>query len=468
MIVRGKVWRTNEKTNSREKMSTNALLLSSQKYLSLLWDFKTGLPKSIFQIISAVCMFIGFIMVTTIEIKNTFLFISIIIVVSILSVCCSLRRTYLKNKFRKERKTSFEKQDIEPVNTKHAKYMADNYIKHSKEIFRYDKKDRNGTNKINFFESIMDSMATISIIGIKVYETGLENVDLTVILSIIALVSIYSQIMNRVDSIIRLVEDSRQILESLKIYKSDFSEILQVLNEEEKASDTEKSFGTIENVTVPKFTVQYEALSRETPFSLENENPIILTPGDIVLLTGPTGSGKSTFMKMLTKSIKFKDFELFYKRKDNGPIHSIMHQTDGRLGCNSVLSELTFDEQVDTEKLSYILKGLHLYEEISEKNDNVLEYLTNSKIEDYSTGQKQRLAIARLLYNMDESIQIIGFDEATNALNDAITLQTLNFIKEFCADKILVIATHQVDICETIASKKFKFVPSNTHYIITA
>lgn len=474
LVVRGKVWRINEKNNSREKMSTNTLLRSSKEYLSLLWNFKTGLPKTIFQVISVICMFIGFVMVTTIEIEHTFLFISIIIVVSILSVFCSLKRTNCKNKFRKSRKDSFEKQDmalndvlnIEPVNTKHAKYMADNYISHSKEIFKYDKKDRKDINKINFFESLFDSIATISIIGIKVYETGLENVDLTVVLSIIALVSIYSQIMNRVDSIIRLVEDSRQILENLKIYKSDFSEILQVLDEEEKVSDTEESFGTLENVTIPKFTVQYQAMFSETPFSLNNETPIKLTPGDIVLLTGPTGSGKSTFMKMVTRSIKFKDFELFYKRKKNGQIHSVMHQTDGRLGSNSILSELVFDEQVDTEKLLYILKGLHLYEEISEKNDNVLEYLTNSKIEDYSTGQKQRMAIARLLYNLDESVQIIGFDEATNALNDAITLQTLNFIKEFCADKILVIATHQVDIGETIATKEFKFVPSGIHYSI--
>lgn len=476
LIVRGKVWRINEKDSSREKMSTNTLLRSSKEYLSSLWDFKTGLPKTTFQFISVICMFIGFVMVTTIEIEHTFLFISIIIVVSILSVFCSFRRINCRNKFRKNRKDSFEKQDIalndvlniEPVNTKHAKYMAENYIIHSKEIFKYDKKDRKGINKINLFESLLDSIATISIIGIKVYETGLENVDLSVVLSIVALTGIYSTIMNRVDSIIRLVEDARQILENLKIYKSDFSEILQVFDEEDKVLDTEKSFGTLEEVTIPKFTIQYQTISSETPFSLNNENPITLTPGDIVLLTGPTGSGKSTFLKMVNKSIKFKDFELFYRRKKNGPINSVMHQTDGRLGSNSVLSELVFDEDVDIEKLSYILKGLHLYEEISEKNDNVIEYLKNSKIEDYSTGQKQRLAITRLLYNLDESIQIVAFDEATNALNDAITLQTLHFIKEFCSDKILLIATHQVDIGKTIATKEFEFVPSETHYSIVS
>jgi len=167
---------------------------------------------------------------------------------------------------------------------------------------------------------------------------------------------------------------------------------------------------------------------------------------------------------MITQKIQFNDFELFYKRKKNGYINTVMHQTDGKLGCNSVLSELVFDEEVDAEKLIFILRGLHLYEEIAEKDENVIRYLDTSKINDYSTGQKQRLAIARLLYNLDDTMQIIGFDEATNALNDAITMKTLKFIKEYCPDKVLLIATHQVEIGESIATKKFEFVPSDECY----
>ena len=171
-------------------------------------------------------------------------------------------------------------------------------------------------------------------------------------------------------------------------------------------------------------------------------------------------------MKMVTGMIKFSGFELYYKRKKNGTVNTLMHQTDGKLGSGNVLSEITFDEELDEDKLFNILKGLHLYEEIISKDTDVLRYLKNSSIGDYSTGQKQRLAITRLLYNMDDTIQIIGFDEATNALNDAITLQTLNFIKEYCKDKILLIATHQVDMGKTVANKKFEFVPNGTYYKI--
>ena len=470
--VRGKVWRVNNETNSKEKMSTNILLRSSKSYITLVWDFKTGLPRNIIQIISVICMFIGFVMVTTVEIKNTLLFIVIIIVVSIFSVLFSLQRNKVRDRFRKNRKACDEKQDmalndilnIEPVNSKHAIYMADKYITSTKEGYAYNKKDRKGLNKVNFFESVMDSSATIAIIVIKVAETGLNNVNLEAVLSIIALVSIYTQIMYRVNSIIHTIEDTKENLKNIKNYESDFFEIVQVYDRETK--DTIGDYGVIERIIVPEFDVQYQAIGTEIPFSLKNENSVELVPGDIALLVGPTGSGKSTFMKMVTNVVEFDGFELYYKRKKNGSINTLMHQTDGRLGYSNVLSELTFDEEVNKDKLFYILKGLHLYEEIYEKDRDVLRYLENSSVGDYSTGQKQRLAIARLLYNMDDTIQIIGFDEATNALNDAITLQTLNFIKEYCKNKILLIATHQVDMGETIANKKFEFVPNGAYYTV--
>lgn len=470
--VRGKVWRINTETNSKEKMSTNALLLSSKNYISYVWDFKTGLPKSIFQIISVICMFIGFVMVTTMEIKNSLLFITIIVVVSIFSVLFSIKRNKVRDRSRRNRKKCSENAEmalndilnIEPVNSEHAMYMADKYIKATKTRYSLDKKDRKGLNKVNFYDSIIDSLATIAILTIKVAETGLANVNLEMVLSIIALVTIYSQIMNRVNSIIYTIEDTKEILENIRTYESDFSEIMQEYDKEDQKET--RDYGVIEKVTVPSFNVQYQVIGTEIPFSLKNKNFIEFVPGDIVLLEGPTGSGKSTFMKMITGMISFEGFELYYKRKENGSVNTLMHQTDGKLGYSNVLSEITFDKEVDRDKIVHILKGLHLYEEISEKDEDVFRYLERSSIGDYSTGQKQRLAITRLLYNMDDTIQIIGFDEATNALNDAITLQTLNFIKEYCKDKILLIATHQVDIGKTVANKKLEFVPNGEYYSV--
>ena len=258
--VRGKVWRTNEETNSKEIMSTNALLISCKKYISLLWDLKTELPRQIMQVLSVIAMFIGFVAVTTVEIQNTILFIVIILIVSVCSVLFSLRRIRIRNRYRKSRKSVFEKQDmalndilnIEPVNEKHSSYMVENYINASKQIYEFDKKDRKSINKVNFLESVVSSIATICIIAIKVYETGVRNVDVTVVLSIIALVTIYSQIMGRVYKIVNMVEHLKGNIEEIGNYKSDFLDILQVLDKEEK---TIGEYGQVESVLVPVFNV---------------------------------------------------------------------------------------------------------------------------------------------------------------------------------------------------------------------
>lgn len=471
--VRGKVWRINSLTNSREKMASSSLLRVSRSYIYFMWKLKLLLPKNIIQSISVFCMFIGFIAVTTVEIEHTFLFVLIILIVSVLSILFSIKRNKVKKRFKEKRKEILDKEDItlndilniEPINSKHSKYMTDKYMSVNKEKYSINKMDKKALNKLNLIESVMDSLATIIIIIIKIAEVGLGNVDLQVLLSIIALVSIYTQIMHRVNSILNIVEKNRETYENLKTYESDFFEIIQVYDEE--VTKTTKDYGITKEVIVPYFEVTYKAQEGNTTYCLKNTENIVLRKGDIVLLEGPTGSGKSTFMRMILGITDFTGFELYYKRERNGSINTLMHQTDGRLGYSDVLSEITLDEQLDKDKLIHILIGLHLYEEIKEKSEDVLSYIKNTSADDYSTGQKQRLAIARLLYNMDDSIQIIGFDEATNALNDEITIQTLNFIREFCKDKILLIATHQLPIGRTVANKRLKFEPKQECYEIT-
>lgn len=469
--VRGKVWRKNEKTQAREIMTTNNILFSCQNYISLVWGLKTGIPKYIFELISVLLMFCGFIAVTTFEIEHTFLFVAIICVITIMSIFFSMLRMKSRQKRKKQRKETSEVKNnvrndilnIEPISEEHAKYMADNYIEANKQIYSFDRKDRKAINKINIVESITKTLSTLTIIAIKVYESGLRNVNLEVVLAIISLVAIYSQIMNKVTSIIHRVENCRNQLKDISIYSKDFSEILKIFD----ATPTTETFGTISQLDVPSFRVQYEALGCEQPFTLLSNSDITLLPNDVVLLTGPTGSGKSTFMHMITGAIKFDGFDLKYINHTGGSILSAIHQPDGRLGCNTVLSEITLGKTPEREKLIDILKGLHLYEEILQKDEDVFRYLETSHFENFSNGQRQRLSIARLLYNINESVQIVAFDEATNALNDEVTIQTLEFIKAFCKGKILLIATHQVAISTKIATKHIEFSPKGDHYEVT-
>ena len=263
---------------------------------------------------------------------------------------------------------------------------------------------------------------------------------------------IYSKIVRKIQRLIGVYEDYRERVKDIELYVPDVSLIFETLAEEEKVEISKQS-----EFSVPQFEVEYKI--GEKSYKLINQSEFHLNLGDCVLLTGPTGCGKSTFMKMLTGKIKLGN--IFKSR-----FFSVMHYSDTRLGSHDVLSEVVFGEDYVEEKLLFILKGLHLYDEIILKNSDVIEYLKNTKAENYSTGQKQRLLIARMLYNLTDEVQIVAFDEATNALNDAIAMQVISFIREYCKEKLLVLASHQVDICEHFATKHFEFVPDEGTYFL--
>lgn len=472
LAVRGKVWCKNEENNSLEIMPSNTILRSCKQYLTKVVDFKTSLPMSIIDLFVLLFSFFGFLVVSAIEIKHTLLFVGIIVISIVFSVIFSLKRTRYRESYWKSDKKFSQKQDvllndilnIEPLNKTHSKYMIDNYISACKKLFHNRKAMHRRFDIYNISDSLFNCIATISIIGIKIWEVGFANINFEIVLSIISLMTIYSSVVKSTNSIIRSVEDLLDIKTNVKSYEDDFRKIITVYDaENSKNNDTSVC---VSSVVIPKFAVQYSAINNETPFLLKNPNELTFNSDDIILLVGPTGSGKSTLMKMVTDYLRFDSFKLKFETSSGGHIETIMHQTDGKIGSNDILSELTLGKEVDEGKLFYILKGLHLYEELSEKSNDIIDYLKNSKLYNYSTGQKQRLAIARLLYNLTDDIQIIGFDEATNALNDAITLQTLNFVKEYCKGKILIIATHQVDMGDVVATQKLEFVPMGTHYEI--
>ena len=89
--------------------------------------------------------------------------------------------------------------------------------------------------------------------------------------------------------------------------------------------------------------------------------------------------------------------------------------------------------------------------------DSFIETLENgvdthigSTIKQLSSGQKQRIAIARSIYSDRE---IIIFDEATNALDNENEKIIINNLKNLKSKKTIIIISHSLEnlkICEDI------------------
>ena len=465
--TKSKVSHRNELQGFEEKMPSSKIIKTCKSFLESTWHKKVFFIQKGVDIISTLIMFVGLIMVSKFEIEHVSLFIALVIVSIFSEIFFTNKRMKMRNAHRDERRKArmIEEEayqnivQLEPINDEHASFLTDNYINASKQGFGINRMLQKKINTMRALNSLTLSVFTIMVLGIKTWEVGIENANLEMLVSAISLVSIYSQFTRRIASLVDIVESYRDLNEENRVYRADFENIIEVY--EKEAENDAKANIAIKGISVPAFKVHYTTDNTSQPFELVSLNTIHVQPGDFVMLTGVTGSGKSTLIKMLTSNLHFDGFEVNFEADKAGCPKSVIHQDKVILGSNSILKEITLGKsEYDSEKLFEILRALHLYEEISERSNDVLAYLDKTGIGHYSSGQVQRLALARTLLNVDDSTPIIAFDEATNNQNDEIGLRVLKYIKETYKNSVVLFATHQVAIATEVATKHLHFTHS--------
>lgn len=449
MLARNKVI-----DKDKSYMPSSKILEYSGNYISEIASVRSELLENLFQFIIAIIMIYGFVFVSNTEINDVGLFIVIISTTTIVEIICEImsNRNFRKNddeisEIRVE-ETAIKNDviNIEPINENHASFIINCYtkikIKHAELGRRVFRKH----DKYLFLKTITNCLAVVAILLVKIDEQGFANVNLKTVTDVIAMQTIYNNLVGSIGSLISSFGGITRKYRKIKDRGEDVREIFKAVEEVQNAQYIKKPV-----YEVPAFKTEYNGKD-EARYHLENKQRFWLSNEDVVILTGPTGSGKSTLMKLLTSKIDLGVFKEKYS--------AIVQQADAHLGSQNVLDELTLgDESYDEGKLTSILKGLHLYEEIkAPNNEGVLCYLKHERASEFSTGQQQRFQIARMLYNIDDSVGIIAFDEATSALNDAIAEQVMNYIAAYCKGKLVLMATHQVNLAKKIATKHLEFV----------
>jgi ATP-binding cassette subfamily B protein len=168
----------------------------------------------------------------------------------------------------------------------------------------------------------------------------------------------------------------------------------------------------------------------------------------ITAIVGASGSGKTTLMKLMLKFYEANEGSF----KLGGQDVSNISQKVWRNACGVVMQEgYIFNDTIanniaigetiiDREKLLQAVKVANIQDYV---NSLPLGYNTKIGMEGVgiSTGQKQRILIARAVYKDPD---ILFFDEATSALdahNERIIMENLN---EFFKDKTVVIIAHRL------------------------
>lgn len=451
----------------------------SLDYLSSYWNLQILVPVFISQIIVILATLAATIVTvatdessTTLEVilTTSMLIASIFLYIPLTRKRIKVMRKYRKVKQDNKAKTEVLKTEIKTIDfisEKDFTYHAEKLRTALDENITAEKDENLKLNKVFIERSFLSSMIMIILIGINLYSR--HTFTLESIFGIVAFSQIFSRILREITHITdRFERVMNTVVEMEGLYDS-FKNIYTVYEREMNKKIISSDINT---VTIAEFTASQDP---NGVFSLINTNLISINSGDTYLVYGHTGCGKSTFLYLLTGKLNLQNSPIIFSNGDSGYLNSIAYQTDKSMANNFVVNEIAITDDmnsVDIVKFFSILNGLHLYTEVLQMLRNtefdnknwtddmkVFYFLQARKTKQFSSGQMQRLALAKLLYNLSDTNQLVALDEPFNRLDDQTATSCMEFIQQYIMkrNRILILATHQVEICRSYANHEIYF-----------
>lgn len=287
-----------------------------------------------------------------------------------------------------------------------------------------------GSNFINELKNMF-----ITILSAKLVVDG--DITLGMMMAISYIVGQLNAPVTQLISFMRDVQDAKISLERLgEIHNKEDEE----KEGEEKVTNISKNTEIkLKNISF-RYTGGLEPVIKDVTFSIP--------PNKTTAIVGVSGSGKTTLMKLL---LNFYDLDKGEILVNNFNLKNISQKVwrsncgvvmqDGYIFNDTIAKNIAVGvDYVDTEKLMHAVDVAN----VSDYIDGLpLGY--NTKIGNegsgLSTGQKQRLLIARAVY---KNPNFLFFDEATSALdanNEMVIMKKLN---TFFADKTAVVIAHRL------------------------
>ncbi len=191
-------------------------------------------------------------------------------------------------------------------------------------------------------------------------------------------------------------------------------------------------------------------------YALKELNLSVLR-GEFVFLTGASGAGKSTFLRLLLMQERQSEGELFV----NGYNLATLSKTEVqeyRRGIGFVFQDFKLiPTRTVLENISFVpeVQGVPLAQQ-RRKAFQVLKWVglqhrMNAYPGDLSGGEQQRVAIARALVN--EPALLLA-DEPTGNLDPDLSLEVMNLFREInAAGTTVLVATHDRELIRLVGRR---------------
>ena len=179
--------------------------------------------------------------------------------------------------------------------------------------------------------------------------------------------------------------------------------------------------------------------------------------GDVVVIIGPSGGGKSTFIRCLNlleqptagkiyfegEEITAKGFDVNKHRQKVGMVFQQFNLFSNLTVLENITISLTKvkkqSEEESKEKALKLLKRVGLEDKV------------NAYPSQLSGGQKQRIAIVRALAMEPD---VLLFDEPTSALDPEMVGEVLQVISDLARDGItMVVVTHEMGFARKVGTR---------------
>ncbi|MDO5096540.1 MAG: ATP-binding cassette domain-containing protein [Peptostreptococcaceae bacterium] len=194
-------------------------------------------------------------------------------------------------------------------------------------------------------------------------------------------------------------------------------------------------------LSVKKLSFEYK---KNVPI-LKNVN-FTLRKG-VTLLVGENGSGKSTLIQVLTKAFATES-DIFWNEEklDNISLKEKMAYLPQKF---EVYPSVKVKDLLEFVALARGIKKSDIKKEVAEvaRKVNIDSYL-QQKIRKCSIGTKQRVGIASTLLG---NAEIVIMDEPTAGIDPKERVRFYQIVKDFLADKTVLISTHILDDIEILA-----------------
>jgi ATP-binding cassette subfamily B protein len=357
-----------------------------------------------------------------------------------------------------------KRREYEECTNENEKYLIDMFNNIEKVIYRGKGKDEvdyysNQTTTavekaIEFYKQVDHKVLLLNVflhIIIFIFIAGLFYLFLNKLITIETFIAFFTIILlyrDRITSNNESLVDYIEFMGKLEYVTNSLSELL---GEHEELNNK-----TYEPVNLKFDNIRFENVSYKYPGTsvmiYDKFNINLNTQNKIIGLTGISGKGKSTFVKLIIKLYRPLEGAIYIDDKNIDNIDptyireniTYVHQTS-KLFDTKIIDNILYGCS-NYDACNGHLNDIIKYPKIVElyKNLNIHDGKVGSSGDKLSGGQRQ---ITNIIGGLVNTSKILILDEPTNALDAELKAELINLIKEFKKyKKCIIIITHDEDV----------------------